>query len=469
MREETAGLVMPVLSYALNVYEQLAEGKSLDMDQVQAALKGLLDAGLNQRVWAEQGGGGAPGDDAFLGARFALACWLDELFTAGPWAERWTSRKLETALFGSTDRAWKFWEQTGRADGRLGGDALEVYLLCVQAGFRGCFRDRPEQLAEWVRNAPARVAAPAGAPPSPAEAGPGQPPPLRARRKWLDLVGRDPDAGDHPEVDAALTEAWQTLRQAGIDPATTPLYLAPGAPAGGDEAFFDAAHAGDRSGLRVRGVPHPGAPVRVFAAADAIYVTCPGAGLLSRQAKILTAGPDASTPPGRGDSLHAGRTVGGATIGVSGPVIRNTYRTLTGSAAPPRRGGRPFAGPAERRGMETEAAEGRLRRTACRWLRPRRRPGAPLRLAASSPWLPAAALEQARRGRPPHRPGLPPRPGRDPRARAACTVPCSPVRLRHGNGPRLHGNLRGGSRPTNVTAGSASPTPGARRPARRGR
>ena len=38
--------------------------------------------------------------------------WLDELFILySSWESAWNERKLEGSLYGSNDRAWRFWEQ----------------------------------------------------------------------------------------------------------------------------------------------------------------------------------------------------------------------------------------------------------------------------------------------------------------------------------------------------------------------
>src|SRR5262249_62306200 len=98
-------------------------------------------------------------DEAFLGIRYALVCWLDEIFILdSPWASEWNERKLEEGLYGTNDRAWKFWEQARKAEARPGTDALEVYYLCVVLGFRGDLRNAPERLAGWRNTIESRIA-----------------------------------------------------------------------------------------------------------------------------------------------------------------------------------------------------------------------------------------------------------------------------------------------------------------------
>ena len=66
-----------------------------------------------------------------------------------PWKSAWRDRKLEEALYGTNDRAWKFWHQAGLGQRRQGGDALEAYYLCVLLGFRGDGPEKPQTLQSW--------------------------------------------------------------------------------------------------------------------------------------------------------------------------------------------------------------------------------------------------------------------------------------------------------------------------------
>jgi type VI secretion system protein ImpK len=146
----------------------------LDLEREQAALKKLLLSDPEARRWTEYGGEGAGRDsllglnqgsasarrpgDQFLGIRYALVCWLDEIMVDSPCGRQWNERKLETALYGTNERADAFWEQARRAEGRVGPDASEVFFLCVMLGFRGMLRGRPETLQQWVGAVQARIA-----------------------------------------------------------------------------------------------------------------------------------------------------------------------------------------------------------------------------------------------------------------------------------------------------------------------
>jgi hypothetical protein len=99
--------------------------------------------------------------DLFLGARYALTCWLDEIFILHSpewWSARWEANTMEAALYGGTQqRAWRFWDQALKAEGPRGSsEALEAYLWSVMLGFRG---SPPEGLnpATWVGTVKQRV------------------------------------------------------------------------------------------------------------------------------------------------------------------------------------------------------------------------------------------------------------------------------------------------------------------------
>jgi type VI secretion system protein ImpK len=166
VRDEIADLVHPVFSYGLELKHRLDTGVVPLLEVEQAALKGLLLSETEARRWAlfggdsrTEGGEETSRSDHFLGIRYALVCWLDEIFTLdSPWQKEWNERKLEVALYGTNDRAWKFWEQTRHAEARPEVDVLEVFFLCVMLGFAGERRDDPEKLEAWLAATQARVA-----------------------------------------------------------------------------------------------------------------------------------------------------------------------------------------------------------------------------------------------------------------------------------------------------------------------
>lgn len=167
MREEIANLVYPVIMYGLQMRDRLEQGEALDLDAEQSQLRAILLSDVEARQWIDFGGtkgAASSGNDAeqgnpFLGIRYALVCWLDEIFILNsPLENQWNERKLEGELYGTNDRAWKFWEQAELALARPSNDALEAFYLCVQLGFRGEMRDGTDKLQAWSSSTRSRIA-----------------------------------------------------------------------------------------------------------------------------------------------------------------------------------------------------------------------------------------------------------------------------------------------------------------------
>jgi type VI secretion system protein ImpK len=207
MRQDIANLVYPVFTAAVDLKERLERGESPDLDAEQAALKRLLLSDSEARRWAEYGGDepeaggssleirledlGRRGGVQFLGIRYALVCWLDELFILdSPWKAEWNEHKLEVALYRTNDRAWRFWEQAQLAEARSLGDALEVFFLCVMLGFRGEYREQRDKLRAWAVAAKGRAAKiqPQVWPYSLEFAPPTRVPPLQAQDRFQRMV-----------------------------------------------------------------------------------------------------------------------------------------------------------------------------------------------------------------------------------------------------------------------------------------
>ncbi len=173
MNESISKIVHPVINYGLNLKDRLCAGEALDLEYEQARLKDLLLSDEEAQFHEDFGrdddsGNGQDGDsfnvdrrrlsNSFLGVRYVLVCWLDELFTLdSQWSHEWTEHKLEGQLYGSNDRAWKFWEQARQAQARPGTSALEAFYLCVNLGFRGNLREQHEKLASWINQSKMRL------------------------------------------------------------------------------------------------------------------------------------------------------------------------------------------------------------------------------------------------------------------------------------------------------------------------
>jgi type VI protein secretion system component VasF len=156
MTPEFSDLVYKVISYALDLKDRVEQGDAPDLEKERSRLIELLPANPGGALQADFSGDGRN----FLGARYALTCWIDELFIVyTSWAERWKPLILEQALYGTRERATRFWEQAEivlrrpnapRPMTAPGKDALETFLLCILLGFRGTHRENPAKIREFV-------------------------------------------------------------------------------------------------------------------------------------------------------------------------------------------------------------------------------------------------------------------------------------------------------------------------------
>jgi type VI secretion system protein ImpK len=172
MQEKIARQVHQVFGHALELKERLERGERPHFEAEQTKLRGLLLGDSELRYIVEYAGEGASqsasnirtsqgalrGTEPFLGIRYALACWTDEIFIDSPWAQQWTESMMEVSLYGGSSlRAVRFWEQAKKAEARPGTDALEVFLWCVMLGFRGEPSAAGINPAQWVDGVRKRV------------------------------------------------------------------------------------------------------------------------------------------------------------------------------------------------------------------------------------------------------------------------------------------------------------------------
>jgi type VI secretion system protein ImpK len=149
MNKESADLVYPIFRQGLRLKERLRRGERLNMRNEQGELRKLF----RTTGAFDSAAGNGPG--TFLGVRYPLACWLDEVFILdddSPWKEEWRDEPVEFTLFRSRLRSQLFWEQARLAETEGNADALEVFYLCVMLGFRGELRDDPGRLLDWRDN-----------------------------------------------------------------------------------------------------------------------------------------------------------------------------------------------------------------------------------------------------------------------------------------------------------------------------
>ncbi len=165
MRDEIATVVFPVLRHGIRLRQRLQSrhGDLLDWQREQKEILGLLQAtprgtaaladylGDYHHGDARRSQDAAARYESFLGIRYALACWIDEIMIQRnlPWNDIWNENKIESQLYGGNLRAEKFWDQARRAQVRPSRDPLEVFYLCVVLGFRGELVDQPEKVQAW--------------------------------------------------------------------------------------------------------------------------------------------------------------------------------------------------------------------------------------------------------------------------------------------------------------------------------
>ena len=165
METDLSRHVLDVMAYGLSLKERLSAGESLLLDVENARLKQMLLGEGAIRGHADYGDTVRrpvqPDERDFLGARYAIACWLDEIFISDPeclWCNPWREKSLEAEIYGGgQERAWRFWSQADLADKRPGTEAVEVFFWCVMLGFRGS----PSLVdpKEWAERARRRVVA----------------------------------------------------------------------------------------------------------------------------------------------------------------------------------------------------------------------------------------------------------------------------------------------------------------------
>src|SRR5438105_2465956 len=157
MNKPFGRIVYKVFIRALDVKDRVDQNDPPDIEAVRQELLNLIRSEGEGRRMSDYSG-----DGEFLGARYALACWVDELFIMyckPPWADQWKGRILEYEIFATRLRADKFWEQADivlrhpgapRASIAPGSDAVETFFLCVVLGFRGKYRDEPAKVRVYV-------------------------------------------------------------------------------------------------------------------------------------------------------------------------------------------------------------------------------------------------------------------------------------------------------------------------------
>ena len=160
MRDDLARPVFDILLLGIKLRERVLAGEKPMLGTEQAKLKAMLGSANSPAPWGSENDPThsiADRDREFLGLRYTLTCWLDEILIDAGWKE-WDENKLESNLFRTNIRYGNFWQQAHLAEAiPATADALEVFLLCVLLGFRGEYGENPSRLREWVDSTRSRV------------------------------------------------------------------------------------------------------------------------------------------------------------------------------------------------------------------------------------------------------------------------------------------------------------------------
>jgi type VI secretion system protein ImpK len=152
MKRNTAELVDPIFNLTWTLRESLQHADATIVAEAQSELKQLI----SQLAASEVG----PTSGDFLGVHYPIVSWIDEIMTAErSIAKLWNECKLEGELFGTNDRAWKFWRQVELAESLGREEWLEIFYLCVAHGFTGNLQDEPEKLKNWLHRTRLRIGA----------------------------------------------------------------------------------------------------------------------------------------------------------------------------------------------------------------------------------------------------------------------------------------------------------------------
>ena len=172
MRPDLAERTYEILLQGLTLRDRLRSGSRPSVGSEQAKFKSLLGPANAATPWGSSNDptrsvGMEGGEREFLGIRYALTCWLDEVLIDAGWRE-WDENKLESALYRTNVRYGNFWQQA-----RLGeaipetADAQEAFYLCVALGFRGELGEEPQRLKDWASAARNRATKSVGKEPPP--------------------------------------------------------------------------------------------------------------------------------------------------------------------------------------------------------------------------------------------------------------------------------------------------------------
>jgi type VI secretion system protein ImpK len=136
MNPKFSKAVDPVFLHVLGLVDRIGRDEQPSPPDEKAKIRALLD----------QAEGHLGQTEDWQLAKYALACWIDDVLIDAPWDGRewWTQNALEVELFTSRLAYAQFYDKAKEASCLPRKDALEVFYVCVVMGFRGLYRDPAE-------------------------------------------------------------------------------------------------------------------------------------------------------------------------------------------------------------------------------------------------------------------------------------------------------------------------------------
>ncbi len=140
MTPDFSSLVNPTFNMVLTLVEHIEQGERPNL----AAEQDRIRAELNDAEATASAEKSGIDIEHFRLAKYALVCWTDELLTAATRNSGteydWSQAILERKIYGSRNRAWKFFA-TAELARKYSIDALETFYLGVVLGFEGDILD----------------------------------------------------------------------------------------------------------------------------------------------------------------------------------------------------------------------------------------------------------------------------------------------------------------------------------------
>ena len=148
----------PIFSAVFHYLRRIdAKNYDVTFQEARGNLKQLLDSAEQKLGKSEE----------WLSAKYALCCWIDEMFVYSKWTEAgyWQQKFLEMSEFGKARAFHDFFVEASNASACSYNNALEVFYLCAVLGFEGPYRsgdnaakvdtmkqlDLPAKKEEWCR------------------------------------------------------------------------------------------------------------------------------------------------------------------------------------------------------------------------------------------------------------------------------------------------------------------------------